>query len=272
MDTLHSLILGIVQGVTEFLPVSSSAHLILIPWLLHWKDPGLAFDVFLHLGTLVAIFGYFFQDWWRIGMAGLQSILERKIGFDRDRSLFWLLVMATIPGAVAGFLFHDQAETLFRAPLLISITLASLGFFLYWVDGKYPALKNTEEIKMWDAVLIGIAQAFAVIPGISRSGSTMMMARWRGFTRESAARFSFLLSFPITLGACLFEFKKFATDTVITVPPTYLAAGFLGSLIFGVGSIHFLLQYLRNADFKVFAWYRVGLAVFVVLWSLIFKM
>ncbi len=272
MDTLQSLVLGIVQGITEFLPVSSSAHLILIPWFFRWKDPGLAFDVFLHLGTLVAILGYFFQDWWRIGQAGLQSILERKIGFDRDRLLFWLLVMATIPGAVAGVLFHDEAETVFRAPLLIAVTLAGLGFLLYWIDGKYPALRNLEELKTTDAILIGIAQAFAIIPGVSRSGSTMMMGRWMGLNREASARFSFLLSFPITLGACLYEFKKFGTQSEITTPPLYLAAGFFGSLIFGVCSIHFLLQYLRNADFKVFAWYRVALSALIVFCSLVFRM
>jgi len=271
MDTLQSLCLGIVNGITEFIPVSSSAHIILIPWFFRWKSPSAIFEFFLHLGTLVAIFGYFFKDWWRLAQAGLQSILERRIGFDRDRYLFWLLVVATIPGAGASFFFHDAAQVMFRDPLLIAVAMAALGFLLYWVDGKYPSLRNIEEIKMGDAVLIGLAQAFFFIPGVSRTGPTMAIARWRGLNREAAARFSFLLSFPVTLGVCLYEFKQLAGEPVFASPPAYLAVGFFASLICGVATIHYLLQYLRNADFNVFAWYRVGLAIVIVLWSLIFK-
>jgi len=270
MSTLQAFILGMVQGITEFLPISSSAHLVLFPWFFDWKDPGLAFDVFLHLGTLLAVLFYFFRDWLDLVKAGFLSIIERKIGFERDRLLFWLIVVGTIPACLAGLLFHEAAENHFRAPLLIAVNLAVVGFLLYWIDGKYAALKNTDDLRFTDAIWIGLAQAFAIIPGVSRSGSTMAMARLRGMNRETAARFSFLLSMPITLAACLFEFKRFAEDMVINIPMTYLMVGFASSLFFGLISIHFLLQYLRSADFRIFAWYRILLAILIIGWSLAF--
>lgn len=269
MTTLEAFILGAVQGIAEFLPISSSAHLILIPSFFKWEDPGLAFDVFLHLGTLVAIFAYFFKDWWRIANAGLKSILDRSIGFDRDRQIFWFLVIASVPGAMAGALLSHAAESYFRSPLLVAVAMASLGFLLYWVDGKSPSLRGLVEIKARDAIFIGCAQAFAIIPGVSRSGSTMTAARLLGLNREASARFSFLLAFPITLGACLFEARKFTGDAFQAIPLSYLLVAFGASVIFGFLSIHFLLQYLRNADFKVFAWYRIMLAGFTVLWSVL---
>jgi undecaprenyl-diphosphatase len=269
MNTLQAFVLGAVQGIAEFLPISSSGHLILVPAFFKWQDPGLAFDVFLHLGTLFAIFVYFFRDWWRVANAGLQSILERRIGYDRDRQTFWFLVVGSVPGALAGAVLNHAAEELFRAPLLVAVTMASLGFLLYWIDGKYPALRNFEELKMKDAVIIGCAQAFAIVPGVSRSGSTMTAARLLGLNREASARFSFLLAFPITLGAVLFEARKFTGETLHSMSSSYLIVAFSASVVFGFLSIHFLLQYLRNADFKVFAWYRVVLAGFTVIWSLL---
>ncbi len=268
MTILHAIILGLVQGLTEFLPISSSAHLTLVPWFFGWPDPGLAFDVFLHWGTLIAVFGYFFGDWMQLIRAGLASIIERKIGFDRNRMLFWMLTLATIPAGLAGFVFHDVVAGVFRAPLLIAISLALIGFLMYWIDGRYPPYRNLTDLSLKDAMWIGFAQAFALIPGVSRSGSTMTMGRFLGLNREAAARFSFLLSFPIILAAGIFETKNLMEMGGLQFSSGYLVAGFLASFLSGIASIHILLAYLRNADFAVFAWYRIALAVGVVLFSL----
>jgi undecaprenyl-diphosphatase len=268
MNYFHAIVLGALKGITEFIPVSSSAHLTLVPWLFKWPEPGLAFNVFLHLGALTALFGYFFNDWWALFFAGLQSILERKIGFDRERGLFWLIVVGTIPGAVAATLFHEQAEISFRSPLLIAITLSSVGFLLYWIDGKYAALKNLDEIRMGDALWIGLAQALSMIPGVSPTGSTMGMGRLRGLNREAAARFSFMLCLPMILTSVLVEGRRLMELTSFELPLSYLLTGFGAALVGGILSIHFMLQYLRTSDFRLFAWYRMLLAAFIVFWSL----
>lgn len=269
MSIFQAVILGMVQGVAEFLPISSSGHLVLVPYFFKWKDPGLAFDVFLHFGTLLAVCAYFFRDWLSLIKAGIASIVERKIGFERERFLFWAIVVATIPGVIVGMTLAKYAEEHFRDPMIVAIALAAVGFLLYWIDGKYSALKNVEEIKMSDALLIGIAQSAAVVfPGVSRSGATMTMARFRGFSRESAARFSFLMSVPITAGACLYEAKGFLKAANFSAD-TYLIAGFLSSFLFGLVAIHFLLQWLRSADFRVFAWYRLALAIVIIIVTLV---
>jgi len=257
-----------VQGVTEFLPVSSSGHLVLIPWFLGWHDPGLAFNVFLHLGTLIAVVVYFVRDWMALLRAGTKSIMERRIGFERDRRLFWFLALATIPAALAGFLLHDYAESVFRSPLLVAVALAVLGFLLYWVDGVSPTLKGIREMKGTDAFLIGVAQAFAIVPGVSRSGATMTMGRWLGLRRDEAARFSFLLSLPIILGASVFEWRAITHTALHEISIGYLVTGLTASVVTGFLSIHFLLLFLRKADFRIFAWYRMGLAALILLWSL----
>jgi undecaprenyl-diphosphatase len=269
MSILHAITLGIIQGLTEFLPISSSAHLTLAPWFFGWQDPGLAFDVFLHWGTLVAVFGYFMGDWIRLLRAGIASVIERKIGFERDRMMFWMLTLATIPAGLAGYLFHDLSGGAFRAPLIIAVSLSSVGFLMYWVDGRYPPYRGINELSMKDALWIGFAQVFALVPGVSRSGSTMTMGRYLGLNREAAARFSFLLSFPIILAAGLFETRSLIQSGAFSASSGYMIAGFLASLISGILSIHVLLAYLRTADFALFAWYRIGLAVFVLLWSVI---
>lgn len=263
--------LGFVQGLTEFLPISSSAHLVVLPWLFLWKDPGLAFDVFLHLGTLLAVFLYFFRDWISLGQAGFASIIERKIGFDRDRLLFWYIVCASVPGAAGGYFLHDLAETSFRSPLLIAIMLSGIGFVMYWVDSSFPGLKKMDELNFKQALWIGIAQAFAIIPGVSRSGATLSMGRFLGLSRDAAARFSFLLSFPITLGACLFELRSLAAAIGIEFSWNYCLAGFTTSLIFGLATIHGFLIYVRNADLKIFAWYRLMLAILILSITIIGK-
>lgn len=269
MNTFQAVVLGILQGLGEFLPISSSAHLILFPWFLRWEDPGLAFDVILHMGTLVAVLVYFAQDLLQLLRAGFDSVIERKIGFDRNRMLFWMILIGTIPGGIAGVLLHHAAEEKFRAPLLIAVSLSSVGFLMYWIDGKYPALRNTEELSMKDALWIGCAQAFAIIPGVSRSGSTITMARLLGMTRESAARFSFLLSIPIIGAAGILEGKKLLEMGHLPLPLPYLLGGFFASMISGFLAIAVMMRYVRSADLSVFAWYRVLLAAVTVIWSLV---
>jgi len=268
MTIFQALVLGLVQGLTEFLPISSSAHLVLFPWLLGWPVSGLAFDVFLHAGTLGALLGYFFNDWVRLLRAGLAVILERRIGFDRDRQMAVYMVLASIPAAGLGMLLNDYAETHLRSPLLIAVFLAVLGFLLYWVDGRSTSLKNLDELNRGDAIMIGFAQACALFPGVSRSGATITMGRYLGFSRDSAARFSFLLAIPITFGALIFK-----ADDVVRMAQSqslswgYLITGFMASLLSGLAAIHFLLGYIRNADFRIFAWYRLVLAVCIILFS-----
>lgn len=268
MTIFQSVVLGMVQGLTEFLPVSSSAHLILFPWLFGWKDPGLAFDAFLHFGTLLAVLLYFASDWLAILKAGVVSIIDRRIGFDRDRLLFWLIGVGTVPAVLAGLLFHEQVETIFREPVLIAVPLAFVGFLLYWVDGNYPSLRRIEELTFKDAIWIGIAQAFAIIPGVSRSGGTMAMARLLGVNREAAARFSFLLSLPIILGACAFEWKKLAAQTADAFSVNSLLWGLGSATLFGMVAIHLLLHLVKTADFRFFAWYRVLLAALIIVLSI----
>lgn len=268
MSVFQSIVLGLVQGLTEFLPISSSAHLVLFPWLFGWPDPGLAFDVFLHAGTLLALLAYFFGDWTRLLRAGLAVIFERRIGFDRDRQLAVCLLLASIPGAALGYLIHDYAETALRSPLLVAVALAVLGFLLYWVDGRAGSLRSLDELGTKDALAIGVAQAAALFPGVSRSGATITMGRYLGFSRETAARFSFLLAIPITFGAVIFKLDDVVRLTHASeLSWGYLIAGFLASLLSGLAAIHFLLGYVRNADFRVFAWYRLALAAFIILFS-----
>ncbi len=271
MSLLHSFVLGMLQGITEFLPISSSAHLVLMPWFFKWQDPGLALDVFLHLGPLLALLFYFFHDWMSLLKAGIASVVERKIGYHRDRQMFWFICWGTVPAAGAGLLFNDAVENAMRAPLLIAVTLSSVGFLLYWIDGRYPTLRSFDEISFKDALFIGFAQACAIVPGVSRSGSTMVMARLLGMSREASARFSFLLSIPIILAANLFEVKKLLTLLEGSVDWTYLGVGLGSSMLFGLMAIHFLLGYVRSADFRIFAIYRMALAAVVVIWAIAFN-
>jgi undecaprenyl-diphosphatase len=268
MESTHAIVLGMIQGLTEFIPVSSSAHLVLFPWFFKWQDPGLAFDVFLHLGTLLALLVYFFRDLWGIAAAGVTSILERRVGFEPNRQLFWMLGVGSIPAAIAGVLFNHLAEEFFRAPLLIAMMLALVGFIMLWVDGHYPMLKRSEEMSYGHAFMIGVAQAFAIIPGVSRSGATMAMSRKLGYSREAAARFSFLLCIPIICGAIVIKVPHLINQVGTEISLSYIFYGFGSSFFFGLISIHFMLSYLRYADLAVFTWYRLLLAIGVVIWSL----
>lgn len=248
MTILQAIIYGIIQGIGEFLPISSSAHLIVTPWLFGWKDPGLAFDVALHLGTLVAVVVFFWKDWFNLAKAGVKGT-----GTIEGR-LFWFLIIATIPGAVIGKLFENKAETAFRNPALIGTMLIIMGIIIYVVDRVGTKSFNLREVGFMRSFLIGISQAVAIIPGVSRSGITMSTGVLLGLNRESAARFSFLLSTPIVLGAGLLKVKDLMHTSVETVP---FVVGILTSAIVGLVSIKFLLEYLKTKGFTIFVIYRL---------------
>lgn len=256
MDLFQAVVLGIVQGLGEFLPISSSAHLVLIPWLAGWPYAGLTFDVALHVGTLFAVIAFFWRDWLILIGNGLQA--KKTV----EGRLFWYIILGTIPGALVGYLLEDQAETIFRNPLLIGIMLMIMGVILYLVDTRSHAIKKLEQVGLKEGLMIGISQALAIIPGVSRSGITMTAGRLMGLTRETSARFSFLLSTPIVAGAGLKKLTEISAGDVNTA----FIVGVVVSAVVGFLSIKFLLSYLSQRSYSIFVWYRLlaGLVVIVV--------
>jgi undecaprenyl-diphosphatase len=248
--------LGLVQGLGEFLPISSSAHLILTPWFFGWPDPGLTFDVALHVGTLAAVGVYFWRDW-------VQLLLAAPRPRSANGRLFWLLLLGAIPGGIAGVLLDNLAEQALRAPLLIAMTLSVMGLVLFAAD-RWSRSDRTDlrAIGVADVALIGIAQALAIVPGVSRSGITIAVARARGIERAAAARFSFLLGTPIIAGAALFKLRHLL-ETPAAINGPFLA-GIATAAIIGALSIGILLRYLRQAGLGIFVVYRLLLAALVV--------
>jgi undecaprenyl-diphosphatase len=270
---VQPVVMGVVQGLGEFLPISSSAHLILTPWFFGWQGgviDSLTFDVALHLGTLVALLGYFWRDWMNLlrSVPGLFRWALRVARGDRSRKrtpdehILSSIVIATVPAAVIGLLLQKAAESALRSPLLIAFTLTVMGVLLYATDHYRPQNKPLEVISWRDSLLIGLAQACALIPGVSRSGGTITMGRWLTFDRQAAARFSFLLSAPITAAVVLVEIPD-----MLRIPTSELDVFLIGVLVSGaVGAlaISFLLEYIRRAGFAGFAIYRIVLAAVVL--------
>jgi undecaprenyl-diphosphatase len=264
---VQPVVLGIVQGLGEFLPISSSAHLILVPWFFGWQDHGLTFDLALHLGTLVAVVGYFWRD--LLGLvralpgAARWAIADRASEPQPAERLLISVIIGTIPAVVLGVLLESVVENVFRTQyLMIAGTLTIMGVLLYLADSRSPQRKGLEQITWRDALLIGFAQACALVPGVSRSGGTMTMGRFLALDRSAAARFSFLLSTPITAAAFLVKL-----DDLLAIRPEQLPEFFIGVVVSGVIgalSIHFLLGYIRRVGFGIFAVYRVLLAVAIV--------
>lgn len=263
MTVLQAIVLGLTQGATEFAPVSSSGHLILVPWLFNWSivnDPALnkTFDVALHIGTLVGALVYFRKDVWRYLKAWLASIAHRGIR-TQDERLGWALVIGTIPGAIAGAAFEDVIQEKLGQPWLIATMLAVLGVVLWLVDARSKSDRGIDTIGVGTGLGLGAAQALALQPGVSRSGITMTAARWIGLDRESAARFSFLLAIPVVAGAGVFKgvgllhhgFQGYATE---------FFWGFVSSAVSGFLVIWGLLGYLRRHSFAAFMWYRLAVA------------
>ena len=262
MTIFQAIVLGAIQGIGEFLPISSSAHLVLTPWLFGWEDPGLSFDVALHFGTLVAVIAYFWRDWIAIIGAGF-GYGRQTAGFAKTvypKYLLWALIVATIPGAVAGYFLEHYAEDQFRNPLLIALTLTTVGFLLFWADWKLKAARDIERVSGRDAVIIGIAQAFAIVPGVSRSGSTITAALLLGIDRVSAARFSFLLSTPIIFGASALKVKSFFH----TSSGMMELMGVITAAVTGYFAIAFLMRYVGKVSYKGFFWYRLALSLVIV--------
>jgi undecaprenyl-diphosphatase len=262
MTPFQAFVLGLLQGLAEFLPISSSAHLTLAPWLLGWEDPGLSFDVALHFGTLVAVLWYFRAEWARLGRAGITVLRQGGRMLAPDQWEFGLLVVATIPGGLAGLALERKADEAFRSPALIASALIAMGVIL-WAADRWAATRRTIASLTWrDAIAIGIAQAFALVPGVSRSGATITAGRALGLNRESAAVFSFLMSMPIIAAAALLKLPHVVREG-ITLP---LVIGVVTAAISGWAAIAIILRYVKSHSYGVFAIYRVvvGLAVLAV--------
>ncbi len=258
MNLLEALLYGAVQGITEYLPVSSSAHLILVPKFLKTPDPGLSFDVFLHLGTLCSTLLFFREDW---AMVFRQAFHPPGKG---EQNLFLLILIGTIPALIAGALIHKQAETIFRGNQVLMITLAVGGILLFgvdfWREHVTPVGRPITQAGVKDAIWIGISQCFALVPGMSRSGSTMIGGRLMGLDRAAAARFSFLLSAPVTAAALIFELRKYRELLESNVGVPAMIVGGVSSFVFGFLAIGGMLKLLKRFGYLSFAIYRVALS------------
>lgn len=270
MEILHSLILGVVQGLTELLPVSSSAHLNLFPWVFGWSDISESFDVALHIGTLLAIIIFFYKDWVQLIKGGYNQVVKKKK--STEGKIFWYIVIATIPTGIACLVLDKLSGKLIEIlsgvfktsqintqMFIIAIALIVMGIILYVVDKNSKSKTKYKDITFKQSLLISLSQAIATaFPGVSRSGITMTVGRKMGVERESVAKFSFLLSTPIVAAAALYELKHFVFDLPFVI-------GVLASFIVGMFVIKFLLNYLKKGSFKVFAIYRVALGIIVLI-------
>lgn len=266
MSIIHTIILGIVQGIGEFLPISSSAHLILVRFLFNFPEMEstfeTAFDVALHFGTLLAVLFVYWKDWLNLTSGVVKYIVKKEKTFESK--MFLYLVLATIPGAIIGLMFEEVIESLVRSNvIIISILLAVMGVLIYigdkWVSKKYNAPTEYEKMTFKQTFIIGLSQALAVIPGFSRSGTTILTARLLGVSKEAAAKFTFLLSTPIIFGAAILKFK----DLIVGFNPAVIV-GIITAAIVGVLSIKFLLKYIKKNDFAIFAYYRVIFAIIIL--------
>jgi len=266
MPIYQAIVLAIVQSLTEFLPVSSTAHLALAPWLLGWKDPGLSFDIALHLGTVVALLGYFFRDWLQLAA---QAVGWRAHQSDPELAanprLLWLLAAATVPVGIAGYAFKSYAEQSWRNPLLMGGMLIGVGLLMYWADRRSQGRRSLADVRVADAMTIGVAQAFAIVPGVSRSGITITAALLRDLNRPAAARFSFLLSTPALLGAAIKEsLDMIAAGGIPVEMRSAFIAGAVASALTGWLVIAFFLRFLRRHTLKIFVYYRVVFGIIVI--------
>lgn len=263
MAIWQAIVLGIVQGLTEFMPISSSAHLIIVPAIFRWQDPGLSFDVALHAGTLVAMLAYFWSDLVQIAIGGIRSIWSRSLQPPHARTA-WLIVLGTIPAVVAGVLLEKAVATVFRDVRIISVTMIGLAIALYLAERFARGIRDLSALTWRDGLVIGLAQACALVPGVSRSGSTLTAGLFRGLKREAAARYSFLLAIPITAGAAAQQMVKVARAGLPADERTAFAAGFLASGVVGFLTIAFLLRFLRTHSTLPFVVYRVALGILLI--------
>ena len=262
MRDFHAIVEGIVQGLTEFLPISSTAHLRIVPAFFGWPDPGAAFTAVIQLGTMAAVLLYFRHDLWRIARSWLRSLRDPAARGDLDARMGWYIILGTIPIAIFGFVFRDQIETGARNLYLIGSALIALGLVLYAADEVGRRTRTLEQINRDDGVTIGFAQALALIPGVSRSGATISAGLFRGFDRPSAARYSFLLSVPAVVLSGLFELRKVGGPHQPDVGAVIIAT--LVAFVVGYASIAFLLRYLVRHTMLLFVVYRVVLGIVVI--------
>jgi undecaprenyl-diphosphatase len=272
MPLYQAIWLAIIQGLTEFLPISSSAHLTVVPTLMGWKDPGLGFDVALHAGTLAAILIYFFRDWVQLIANGLGFSYRGHRPDENSRSLLWFLVIATIPAGLAGLKFQKYAETAWRSFYVIAAAEIILGLLMYVADRVGREKDGLNQMNLFDSIAIGVAQALAIIPGVSRSGVTITAARFLHFDREASARFSFLLSAPIIGAAAAKDaldlYKEGGVPPGMQMPYLVgiLVSGFVGLLV-----IAFFLKYLRRHGLNLFVGYRIGFGIIVIALAVFFR-
>jgi len=265
MALYQAILLAVIQGFTEFLPISSSAHLALAPWLLGWKDQGLAFDIALHFGTLIAVLAYFFRDWLQI----LGAAIGQEWGYDPDLrenpNMLWWLAAGSIPIGVIGWFAKDAVETTLRSPWVIGFMMISVGLLMGWADSRARRQKTISHVTLLDAVAIGIAQALAVIPGTSRSGITITAGLLRGFDRAPAARFSFLLSTPAIAAAAADAFHDlYKAGGIQAGERGVFVAGVAASAITGCFVISLFLRYLRRASLRFFVAYRIVFGILIL--------
>jgi undecaprenyl-diphosphatase len=270
MHLWQLIALAVVQGLTEFLPVSSSAHLILIPQFLHWTDPGLAFDVALHAGTLLAVLLYFLREWLQLVLCGLGFHYPRRANEQmvmQNQRLFWYLVAGSIPAGIVGFLFEKKAEAAWRSPVPIAVAMIALGLVMWYAEYVGRRERNMEQTSLGDSLVIGCAQALALFPGVSRSGVTITTGLLRGMDRETAARFSFLLSTPVIAGAAVLELPKLLRAHKagqLGMPLSHVELCIGVSAVVGYIVIAFLLQYLQTHSLKIFVYYRILFGIVVL--------
>jgi len=274
---LHAIILGIIQGLTEFLPVSSSAHLALIPWLLGWNDQGLSFDIALHVGTIIAVIVYFFRDWVQVIAQGFGLNIGTDPAIRRNPRLLWLLVLGSVPAGIAGLLVKDLAENVWRNnQYLIGSMLILVGLFMWWADHQGSRKKDLGNISSADSLVIGSAQALALVPGVSRSGITICAGLLRNLDRATAARFSFLLATPAIAGAAAkdaWDLMRHGGGIAGIAPDmrTALVVGVVVSAVTGALTIQFFLNFLKKRSLNFFVWYRVIFGIIVIALATFFR-
>lgn len=263
MTVLQALVLGLLQGLTELLPISSSAHLMLAPWLFGWPDHGLAFDVALHSGTLVAIVWYFRREWVELIRAAWRIAAHRRVETEEERRVVFL-VIATVPAVVAGLFLEDVVGSVLRDPRITATTLIVMGILLWFADRVRPNDRALGTMRAPEALLVGLAQALALVPGVSRSGATITMGRALRFDRKSAAVFSFLMSMPVTAGAVILKMPEAVGESGISMP---LLVGVTAAAVSSWLAISVLLRYVSRYSYGVFAAYRIvlGVGVFILL-------
>ena len=269
-ETLQAALLGLVQGLTEFLPISSSGHLLVVPWLLGWASPllnSLTFDVALHLGTLGAVLVYFRHEWWALGRAVATLAPHRTAEVAAQRHLAWLLVLGSVPAGIAGLLVDEVFETLFRHPIVTAAMLVAVGVLMWMAELHYTPDERTRRslttLSLRDAVAVGLAQATALIPGVSRSGITIVAGLTTGLSRETAARFSFLLGAPVIAGAGLLKTGQLVGTGLDAAQIAPFLVGMVMAFAVGYGAIALLLAYVRERPLHIFVIYRLALAALI---------